>query len=434
MAARRAPRVVILGSGWGGFRAARQIDKVKNEVTLISPANHTLFTPLLPSTAVGTLEFRCIQEPVRRMANVGYLQAKAVSMNHTSKTVTCADIFKERRFDVQYDKLILALGAKSNTFGIPGVAEREGKQVFFLKQLFHARQIRNKILELFERADMPFQTLEEKQRLLRFVVVGGGPTSCEFTSELYDFLTEDMGKVYPDLSPLAQVILVEAGSTLLSPFHASIQQYTSRLFSSRPLIQVRTNTAVKAIQDVGLDPVVPQAVLATGPDTSETLTFGMMVWSTGMAPVKFVDALNLPMQGGRIVVDDHCRVPTMDDVFAIGDCAINPERPLPQLAQVAMQQGMYVGRTINRGAPSGRFEYYSLGAMVSLGDFKGGYDGSKVGNPFGKQFKVPMLKGIAAWLMWRGAYLARQVSLTNMILIPMHWFKTWAFGRDISRF
>jgi NADH dehydrogenase FAD-containing subunit len=116
-------RVLILGSGWGGFNLARKLDKAKCEVTLVSPANHFLFTPLLPSTAVGTLEFRCIQEPVRTIRDVRYVQAKARSVDLARRSVTCRDIFKDREFEIEYDRLVLAVGNKTNTFGIPGVAE-----------------------------------------------------------------------------------------------------------------------------------------------------------------------------------------------------------------------------------------------------------------------------------------------------------------------
>jgi NADH dehydrogenase FAD-containing subunit len=142
------PLVVVLGSGWGGFHAAKQLDKAAFDVRVVSPSNHFLFTPLLPSTAVGTLEFRCIQEPVRTISGLeGYYQAKASSVDVANRAVQCRDIFKNREFSLPYDYLIVACGSKTNTFGTPGVAEREGEEVMFLKHLYHARSIRNRILE-----------------------------------------------------------------------------------------------------------------------------------------------------------------------------------------------------------------------------------------------------------------------------------------------
>ena len=206
-------RVLVLGSGWAGFRVARDLDKSRHEVTVVSPRNHFLFTPLLPSTTVGTLEFRCVQEPIRTVRNVKYIQAVANNVDFAGRRVECESMYKQfdkqsgvttrRSFSLEYDKLILAMGTKSNTFGVPGFSSQEEQiehnatgtdkhNVFFLKQLEHARAIRNRIIECFERASSPLMPEEERQRLLTFVVVGGGPTSIEFTSELYDFLHTDV--------------------------------------------------------------------------------------------------------------------------------------------------------------------------------------------------------------------------------------------------
>ena len=233
---KKKPRVVILGSGWGGNRLARMLNKDIFDVNVVSPANHFLFTPLLPQTTVGSLEFRTIQEPVRTIEGLGgYYQAKARSLDLERRVVKCEDIFCKDRFDLSWDVLVLATGSKTNTFGTPGtlesrstnishshmitptgVMENEGKDVFFLKHLYHARQIRNRVLECFERAAIPNLPESERERLLSFVVVGGGPTSCEFVAELYDFVTKDVAKWYPDLT--AKITLVEAGPRILGSF------------------------------------------------------------------------------------------------------------------------------------------------------------------------------------------------------------------------
>ena len=200
---------------------------------VVSPANHFLFTPFLPSTAVGTLEFRCIQEPIRTIDKLDeYYQAKARRVDVAAQSVECEDVFHGRRFAVSYDYLLIACGCKTNTFNTPGVAEREGKEIFFLKHLHHARQIRNRTLECFERATNPTITDEERRRLLSFVVVGGGPTSCEFTTELSDFLRADVSRWYPDLAPLVRISLCEAGPNLLGSFDkALVDHYASALRS-----------------------------------------------------------------------------------------------------------------------------------------------------------------------------------------------------------
>ena len=128
------PRLVVVGSGWGGFRCARDVDKTKYDVTVVSPRNHFLFTPLLPSTTVGTLEFRCVQEPVRTIKDVQYVQATAKDIDFNKKEVLCRDLYEHtiddikqprNEFKIKYDHLVLAMGTKSNTFNVPGIESTE---------------------------------------------------------------------------------------------------------------------------------------------------------------------------------------------------------------------------------------------------------------------------------------------------------------------
>ena len=122
----RKPRVVVLGSGWGGNKVARYLDKSKFDVRVVSPANHFLFTPLLPSTAVGTLEFRAVQEPVRTIKGLGkYHQAKAQQLDVENRIVNCRDIFSGDTFDINYDFLVISAGCKTNTFAVPGVTQEQ---------------------------------------------------------------------------------------------------------------------------------------------------------------------------------------------------------------------------------------------------------------------------------------------------------------------
>lgn len=361
------PKIVVIGCGWAGFRFAQDIDKHKYDVSLISPRNHFLFTPLLPSTAVGTLEFRCIQEPVRTIPGLDYKQATCNEIDYKNKKLHCAEVFKNANFTVDYDYLILAPGSETNTFNVPGVDGNP--RVFFLKQLDQARSIRNKLIESFERASMPSVSREERARLLTFVVVGGGPTNVEFASELHDFLMSDVARSYGDLLPYVRVVVVEASGHILGTFNAKLVDYVEKLFQSRR-IDVRANTTVKAVEDGHV------AVLGDG----TRLPFGLMVWSTGIRQVKLIRDIAADIahaKGGRLVVDNHLRLlaaappaaqsspPTSSadtaaaahaatvagpnanttsteygpplangTVFAMGDCACDSVRPLPALAQV----------------------------------------------------------------------------------------------------
>ena len=433
------PRVLILGTGWGGNKLARCLDKSLFDVRVVSPANHFLFTSFLPSTAVGTLEFRAIQEPIRTTKGLGeYYQAKARSLDIASRTVTCEDIFKGAEFKVGFDYLVVGTGCKTNTFNTPGVAEREGKEVFFLKHLFHARQIRSRVLECFERATNPTLSPAAVERLLSFVVVGGGPTSCEFTTELHDFLTQDVSRWYPDLAQKVRVTLVEAGPSLLGSFDkALVTYYTSSLL--RKQIDVRTHTAVTRVEETH-DECGTHTTIAHLGDGSK-LPFGTMVWSAGLAPVKFTQNCGLPTHARtkRILVDEFLRVEGLRGrVFALGDCAGG----LPPLASVAEQQGQYLADCFNThyatfdpssdadlpppgqvpapvGLPfprflfakSATFRYISVGAMASMGLSGGVVDMTKadVVGGGGSTFT-----GFAAMLAWKGGYLSKQVASTPL--------------------
>mmetsp|Transcript_9876 Transcript_9876/g.29657 ORF Transcript_9876/g.29657 Transcript_9876/m.29657 type:complete len:490 (+) Transcript_9876:939-2408(+) len=455
------PRVVVLGSGWGGNKVARAVDKNLFDVHVVSPANHFLFTPLLPSTAVGTLEFRAVQEPIRTIPGLGqYYQAKAREIDVEKRTVRCQGMFRrECFFDVPYDFLVVAAGCKTNTFGTPGVVE--SNSVHFLKHLYHARRIRARILECFERAASPLVT-DEKERaaLVRFVAVGGGATSCEFATELADLLERDLRKWYPDIAKLASLVLVEAGPNILGGFDdACISYYTKHL--KKHGVEVRTCEAVAEVAS-NPDGGVSTATLARrdGSDSTETLEFGCLVWSAGLAPVKFVDKSNLETgPHGRVLIDEYLRA--ADRVFALGDCAADKNAPLPPTASSAEQQGAYLAKCLNQSyatcgpedalsvpepvtptampndllAPfdafwdaKSEFRYVERGKMASMGMWGGVADLTQLPGGGGT------LQGVTAFAAWRGAYLSKQVSVANMILIPMFWFKSWLFGRDISRF
>ena len=362
---KKKPRVVILGSGWGGNRLARMLNKDIYDVNVVSPANHFLFTPLLPQTTVGSLEFRTIQEPVRTIDGLGgYYQAKARSLDLEKRIVKCEDIFCKDRFDLSWDVLVLATGSKTNTFGTPGVMENEGKDVFFLKHLYHARQIRNRVLECFERAAIPNLPESERERLLSFVVVGGGPTSCEFVAELVDFVTKDVSKWYPDLT--AKITLVEAGPRILGSFDQKLVDYSLGNFRGKK-IDVRTDTSVTAVscaretiidEKTGKKHQHSDAKLSDG----STLPFGMMVWSAGLQPVKFCENTSQFARGptGRVLVDRFLRIQLNSDLvdgefasqgmglggrlYGIGDAVVNAEAPLVPLASVAEQQADYLSR------------------------------------------------------------------------------------------
>jgi NADH:ubiquinone reductase (non-electrogenic) len=416
-------RLVILGTGFGAVSLLKDLDYTRYAVTVISPRNHFVFTPLLPSTTVGTIEFRSIAEPIRRASKHStFLQAEATALDMTQNIVQCqSELTGERTaIDVPFDVLVIAVGAANNTFGIEGVKEH----AIFLKDLADARRIRQKIIENVERAALPTQSDEERKRLLHFVVVGGGPTGVEFAAELADLLKDDLKPIYPDLIALAEITLVEAGKQLLNSFDAALSTYTLKIFQ-RQGINTRLNTAVEK--------VLPNELVFKGGETKggETLNYGLLVWATGNAATDFVKTLPFEKdRGGRIITTRQLQVPTATNVFALGDATALKDYAQPATAQVAMQQGAYLAKLLNRGLPletlAGNFpafERQNFGMLAYIGDNEALAD-------------LPVAKGsgFLTWLFWRMAYLTRLVSWKNKAQVLFDWVKAAIFGRDLNRF
>ncbi|HET9870169.1 MAG TPA: FAD-dependent oxidoreductase [bacterium] len=405
------PRLLVLGTGFGAVSLLKVVDPKRYDVTAVSPRNHFLFTPLLPSTTVGTLEFRSIVEPVRRACrSMRYFQASSRALDPAAKTVRCVSAIDQTAFEVPYDLLVVAVGAKVNTFGIAGVAEN----ALFLKTIDDARRIRRRVIECFEQASQPNLDDDKRRQLLHFVSVGGGPTGVEFAAELNDFVTDELKAAFPALFPLARITVVDAADHILSAFDASLSRFTSDHFKRRN-IQVLSKVRVTEVARDSLR-------LNNG----ETLRFGLLVWSTGIGPTIAANNFPLPKdKASRILTDPTLKVKGFEDVYALGDCAFVGDQGLPATAQVAMQQGKYLGRALNRlsrGKPPGPFRYHNYGMLAYVGD------DAAIADVEGLKSK-----GKAAFFFWRSAYFTRLLSVKNKILVLFDWLKTSLFGRDISR-
>jgi NADH dehydrogenase FAD-containing subunit len=406
-------RVVVLGTGWGGFRFVKDIDKRFWDVTVVSPRNHFVFTPLLPSTTVGTLEFRAIIEPIRTVNNKFY---QAYCKEIQEGKILCEDKWMGNKFELEYDYLIISVGAESNTFNTPGVTEH----CLFLKQISDARKIRESIIMCFEEASAPYCPPEERERLLTFAVVGGGPTSVEFAAELHDFIISDVKKFFPNIKTTDITInLIEATDHILGTFDKTLSVYTEKHFQ-RQRINLLLKSRVKEVKAGKLH-------LADG----KVIKFGLCVWSTGNAPSQLVKSLPWPKEdrSGRLLVDNRLRVIDKNNIFSIGDCAVIRDVQLPQTAQCAQQEGKYLvtlfkelqkGKRIEEIKP---FIYTNQGMLAYIGEHKALANVYKYKN-----------KGFLTFIFWRSAYLTKLVSIRNKILVPMYWFKTLLFGRDISSF
>lgn len=418
---------------------------------LISPRSHFVFTPLVASTTVGTLEFRAAIEPVRRLGLDEFHQAWASDIDFVNKTIrvegnTLTDATgaktattrgpeKGPEFDITYDKLVISVGCYSQTFGIEGVAQHAN----FLRDVGDAREIRLKVLTAFESADLPSTTDEHRKELLNFAIVGGGPTGIEFAAELHDLIHEDLSKMYPSLMKFVQVVVYDVAPKVLPMFDQNLANYAMDLFK-RQGIQVKTETSLQSIRREG--DVLKLTV--KGQDTE--IGAGLLVWSTGLTQnplvakllkheIKGHGKIVKDARSGGITTDSHMRVlvqqtedglrTPLPDVFAIGDCTVQEEHRLPATAQVASQQATWLGKRINNGDmdTAKGFSFRNWGAMAYLGSKRAIHQSGADG-----------LKGWPAWILWRTAYLTKSMSWRNKFKIPMQWATTAMFGRDISRF
>jgi NADH:ubiquinone reductase (non-electrogenic) len=325
----RKERLVVLGTGWGAVSCLSHIDPFKYEVVCISPRNYFLMTPLLPSVTVGTVEPRTVVESIRTiLPHVKFVEAECLNLDPQTKTLTCActsggesssraidDGARVRPgFDIKYDKLLVAVGAETQTFNTPGVE----KHAHFLKEIIDARRIRAAIIDSIESACNPKQSEAERSRLLRFVVVGGGPTGVEFAAELADLLHDDLCKSFPKLKDKVEIVLVEALGTVLSMFDKRISEATEATFK-REKIQVRANTFVKEVKK-------GEVVLQPKGEKPFGLPCAVVVWATGIKPRPLISKLRASIGAAQnntrgLLTDSSLRVKGAPDVFSVGDCA-----------------------------------------------------------------------------------------------------------------
>ncbi len=406
--------VVILGSGFAAFTLLKKLNYKRFNVTVISPRNHFLFTPLLPSAAVGSLELRSIIEPIRIIRKkLNFVQAYALEINEEKKELKCRNALDNHEFILKYDLLIISVGSVSSTYNIPGAIEH----AMPLKELWDARQLRQKIIDNFERASSPNLPESAIKNLLSFVVVGGGPTGVEFAAELSDFLEEDLEKSYPNIAKLAAITLVEAGNSILSSFDLKLSEYARNHFE-RLKIKLLLNSPVRRV-------LSDKIVLS---DESE-IPYGLLVWSTGNGPTDFVKSLPYPKdRTGRLLTTENFLIPGKNSIFAIGDCATLEQHELPATAQVAMQGGKFLAAFLNGHEDYSdefdhKFKYKHLGMLAYIGKNRALAD-----------LQYAKTGGFSTWVFWRSAYLTRLVSLKNKLLVLFDWIKTGIFGRDISRF
>jgi NADH:quinone reductase (non-electrogenic) len=389
------PHVVIIGSGFGGIRAAKGLAKLDVDVTIIDANNFHTFQPLLYQVATAGLDADDIGFPIRgifrRNHSVRFVLGEVNGIDLNDRKVTVGD---GREFT--YDYLVIAAGTISTSFGVEGV---DGN-TFPLKTLHDALRLRAHLLARFERASADGQSDVD----LGVVIVGGGPTGVEMAGGLRELIDKVFRKDYPDLAVTpTSITLVEAADRVLGPFHPSLSEQAAETLRSR-------NIAVEL--GVGVHHVEADAVVLKD---GRRISAGTIIWAAGVTASPVAGLLGITLgRGGRIPVSADLSLPGHPEVFAIGDIALPPGDPLPQVAQPAIQGGTHVAAQIEArlaGHQTTAFHYVDKGSMATIGRNQ-----AVVEFPNGLRFH-----GFIGWLMWLGLHLIELMGFRNRANVFVNW-------------
>jgi len=414
-------RLVILGGGFAGLDVARAIGKSRAareywDTLLIDKENFFQFNPLLPAVAVGAVETRHIVYPLRQMArhrHIRFHKNKATRIDLARREVHLHNNLIE-----PFDVLVIAVGSTTNYYGVPGAEEHART----FKTIVDAMTLRARVVELFEMAEQA-ETLEQRRRLLSFVIVGGGVTGVEVAAELIEMARETLLPRYPSLLPAdLSVTILEGGARVVPTARPEHSVYVLRFLERR---------GVKVVLNASVDRVEAKRVHYSGGRSADAFT---ILWTAGVLPPALVR--DLPAKhhkDGRILVDERLRAigndgQAIDDVYVLGDCAasLRPDGTMqPALSQTAIAMGGYVGDTLvrrSKGLAPVSFQFKDAGYIISLGKH------SSVLELFG----LP-LSGKLAWLLWAGAYLVKMVGFRKQLEVGIDHLTHMLFEHDTSQ-
>jgi NADH:ubiquinone reductase (H+-translocating) len=410
--------VVIVGGGFGGFYAARALERVlpahSARVTLVNEANFMLYTPLLPGAAGATLDPRHVVVPLRtQLKHTDLLIGRVLEGDPAREALTVRRIDGEE-LALHYDRLVVALGSVSRTLPIPGLAEH----AIGLKSLTDATALRNQVLSCLDIAE----SLEDPARraeYLGFVFVGAGYAGVEGLAELQDFASRVID-LYPRCGAQGmRWVLVEAQGRIMGEVSRGLSRFARRELEGRG-IEVLTETTLREVGD-------RFATLSNG----EQVPARTVVWTAGVKPAPAVARLGLPLKdGGRIAVDGRMRVEGHHgQIWAIGDCAAVPDpahrgRPCPPTAQHALRQGRRVARNVAATLGNGHekpFRWRSLGVVAELGH------NQAVAITAGIRWR-----GLPAWFIARTYHLLLMPGVGRKLRLLVDWNVALIFGRDAS--
>jgi len=397
-------RVVVIGCGFAGLAAARQLADTPVQVTLIDRHNFHTFLPFLYQVATAGLDPADVAYPVRsifrRLHNVVFRHGRVTSVDIESRRVTLAD-----SSTIDYDHLIVGTGAASEFFGIAGAAEHTRP----LYTLGDARRLRNDVLSTLEAADAHPENYDDGAPT--FVVVGGGATGVETAGALMELLDVSVRQDRLRIDPQrTRVILLDGADRLLAGFKEALGRYALETLRSRGVV-VRLGELVEEVTPTGVR-------LAGG----EWIDAAAVVWAGGVT-VDGTLAASLPVahgRGGRVAVQDDLSLTGHPEVSVVGDAAAVPlapggAGPCPQLAQVAIQSGAHAGRQVLRrvaGKSTVAFTYKDKGMMATIGRR----------SAVAQLPRGLVLRGTLGWLAWLGLHIVYLIGFRNRLIVLVNWW------------
>jgi len=440
-------RILILGAGFAGIYAAvnlsKRLKKRKDvEIILVDGNRYHLFKPMLHEVATGSVDPTHIIQPIRTIMKgrgfsyvEGIIQridlkekrvyicsecaycSKMKEMNIAEFNIPRPCLKPLKRKELDYDYLVLAVGGMPNFYKIPGVEEF----AFPLYSLEDAVRIREHVSRAFEIADH-IEDPEMRKRLLTFVVAGAGPTGIELITELHDWIYHTLVKTFENIAEEdPRLILVEAGHDIL-PFSAENIRRDARKTLDLMRIDIMVDSPVSRLNKTNVE------IGGKKPGMIETST---LVWAAGVKGNDLLEKLDIDKDRiGRVMVEESLRVPGLQGVYAVGDCAHfqakGHDYPLPQTGQVAVQEAVCLVENIVReieGRPRKAFFYREMGSMVSLGER------TAVSNIFG----YIGLSGFVGWLTWKLVYLRHLMGIQRKLRVVLEWFFDITYDREASR-
>lgn len=401
-AASRRPHVLIVGGGFGGLWAAKALRDAPVRVTLVDRQNHHLFQPLLYQVATAGLSPGQIAIPIRvilrSQRNARVLLGEAVSVDTTRRRVTFDS------FDLSYDYLILATGARHGYFRHP---EWEWLAPG-LKTIEDALEIRRRVFLAFEEAEREPDP-ERRRALLTFVIVGAGPTGVELAGTLAEIARSTLTGNFRTIDPRdSRILLLEGTDRVLPTYPADLSLKAAEQLRGLG-VEVQTS---RLVTDITADGVAVR---------EDWIPARTVLWAAGVVASPLAAGLNAPLdRAGRVIVEPDLSIPGHHEVFVIGDLATythQGDQPLPGTAPVAMQEGAFAARSIVgdlRGEQRGRFHYVHRGSMATIGRAAGVAD-----------FGLLRLSGFAAWLSWLFVHLWFLIGFENRLLVFLQW--AWSY-------